>query len=63
MATIQKRKNKNGTYSYKVMIRHKDGLPPIYKTLPTLQETKDWSLQEEAKRRHGPIYKIISLRH
>ena len=51
MATIQKRKNKNGTYSYKVMIRHKDGLPPNYKTLPTLQETKDWSLQEEAKRR------------
>ncbi len=53
MATIQKRKNKNGTISYRIMIRHNDGLPTIYKTLPTLQEAKDWALQEEAKRRQG----------
>ena len=38
MATIQKRKNKNGSVGYKVMIRHQDGLPNIYKTFPTLQE-------------------------
>lgn len=51
MATIQKRKNKNSTISYKVMIRTKDGLPTSYKTFPTLQEAKDWALQEEAFRR------------
>ena len=53
MATIQKRKNKNGTHSYKVMIRIDDGLPPIYKTFPTHQEAKEWAIQEEALRRQG----------
>jgi len=53
MATIQKRKNKNGTTSYRVMIRPGDGLPTQHKTFPTYQEAKDWSIQEEAKRRQG----------
>lgn len=53
MATIQKRKNKNGTNSYRVMIRQSDGYPPSSKTLPTYQEAKDWGLQEEARRRQG----------
>ena len=53
MATIQKRPNKNGTHSYRVMIRSADGLPPIYKTFPTRQEAKEWAIQEEAKRRQG----------
>ena len=53
MATIQKRKNKNGTTGYRVMIRTEDGLPPTYKTFPTHQEAKDWAIQEEAKRRQG----------
>ncbi len=53
MATIQKRKNKNATNSYRVMIRPDDGLPTQYKTLPTYQEAKDWAIQEEAKRRQG----------
>jgi integrase len=53
MATIQKRKNKNGTTSYRVMIRPNDGLPATYKTLPTYQEAKDWAIQEEARRRQG----------
>lgn len=53
MATIQKRKNKNGTYSYRVMIRQSDGFPPGYKTLPTREEAKDWAIQEEARRRQG----------
>lgn len=53
MATIQKRKNKNGTHSYRVMIRPNDGLPVMYKTLPAYQEAKDWAIQEEAKRRQG----------
>jgi len=53
MATIQKRKNKNKTYSYKVIIRPNDGLPPTYKTFPLFQEAKDWSIQEEARRRQG----------
>ena len=53
MATIQKRKNKNGTISYRVMIRPDDGLPIQYKTWPTHQEAKDWAIQEEAKRRQG----------
>ena len=44
MATIQKRKNKNGSTSYRVMIRPQDGLPTTYKTFPTFQEAKDWSL-------------------
>ena len=53
MATIQKRKNKNGTTSYRVMIRPGDGLPTQYKTFPTREEAKDWAIQEEAKRRQG----------
>ncbi len=53
MATIQKRKNKNGTTSYRVMIRPNDGLPSTYKTWPTYQEAKDWAIQEEARRRQG----------
>ena len=53
MATIQKRKNKNGTASYRVMIRTQDGLPPIYKTFPTHQEAKEWAIQQEALRRQG----------
>ena len=38
MATIQKRKRKNGTYSYRVMIRQSDGYPPKSRTFPTKQE-------------------------
>lgn len=53
MATIQKRKNKDGSTSYKVTIKLGDGLPPQYKSLPTFQEAKDWAAQEEAKRRQG----------
>jgi len=53
MATIQKRKNKNGTNSYRIMIRPNDGLPTTYKTFPTFQEAKDWSIKEEARRRQG----------
>lgn len=53
MATIQKRKKQNGTYSYRVMIRQSDGYPPTYKTFPTRQEAKDWAQQEEARRRQG----------
>jgi integrase len=56
MATIQKRKNKNNTFSYRVMIRQSDGFPPTYKTFPTLQEAKDWSKQEEACRRQGAYF-------
>ncbi len=53
MATIQKRKNKNRTISYRVMIRPSDGFPAMYKTWPTYEEAKDWAIQEEAKRRQG----------
>lgn len=53
MATIQKRKKKNGTYSYRVMIRQSDGFPPTYKTFPTREEAKDWAKQEEVRRRQG----------
>jgi hypothetical protein len=53
MATIKKRDNKNGTKSYRVMIRTADGLPAQYKTFPTYPEAKDWAIQEEAKRRQG----------
>lgn len=56
MATIQKRKQKNGTYSYRVMIRQSDGFPPAYKTFPTKQEAKDWGVQEEARRRQGAYF-------
>jgi integrase len=56
MATIQKRKKKDGTYSYRIMIRQSDGFPTAYKTLPTLQEAKDWSKQEEARRRQGAYF-------
>jgi hypothetical protein len=49
MATIQKRKNKNGSVGYRVMIRHKDCFPPLYKTFPSLQEAKDWYTLRESK--------------
>lgn len=51
MATIQKRKKKDKTYSYRVMIRAQDGHPKISKTFPTFQEAKEWASQEEARRR------------
>jgi integrase len=53
MATIQKRPNKNKTFSYRVMIRQSDGFPPAYKTFPTKEEAKHWGKQEEARRRQG----------
>jgi hypothetical protein len=53
MATIQKRKNKNGTTGYRVMIRTQDGFAADSKTFPTHQEAKDWALQQEASRRQG----------
>jgi len=53
MATIQKRKKRDGTYSYRVMIRQSDGFPAAYKTLPTRQEAKDWAQEEEVRRRQG----------
>lgn len=56
MATIQKRQNKNKTFSYRVMIRQSDGYPPAYKTFPTKQEAKDWATQEEAHRRQGAYF-------
>jgi integrase len=49
----KKKKNKNGTLSYKVMIRAQDGFPPAYKTLPSFQEAKEWAILEEAKRKQG----------
>jgi integrase len=53
MSTIQKRRTKDGTCRYRVMIRQNDGFPVAYKTFPTLQEAKEWSIQEEARRRQG----------
>lgn len=53
MATIQKRPQKNGIIRYRFMIRQSDGFPPVSKTFPTKQEAKDWSKQEEARRRQG----------
>lgn len=53
MATIQKRKKSDGTYSYRVMVRQNDGFPPSYKTLPTKEEAKDWARDEEMRRRQG----------
>lgn len=53
MATIQKRKKKDGTFGYRVMIRQSDGFPTAYKTFPRLQEAKDWAQQEEVRRRQG----------
>jgi hypothetical protein len=50
MATIQKRKKRNGV-CYRVMIRSKDGFPPKYITFPTSQEAKDFAVKEEAQRR------------
>lgn len=35
------------------MIRQSDGYPPASKTFPSKQEAKDWSKQEEARRRQG----------
>lgn len=61
MATIQKRKNTDGSISYKGMIRAQDGFPPAYKTFSIYQEAKDWGIQEEAKRRRG-LYQPDTLK-
>lgn len=62
MATIQKRPNKNGSDSYRVMIRQSDGFPPASKTFPTRQEAKEWGKQEEARRRQGTYISEKALR-
>lgn len=56
MATIQKRKNKNGKYSYKAIVRVNDGYPPDYKSFPTRKEASDWATQIEASRRQGSYF-------
>lgn len=61
MATIQKRKKKNGTFSYRVMIRQSDGFPEASKTFPTRQEAKDWATQEEARRRQGAYFPSMAV--
>lgn len=53
MAIIQKRKNKNRTISYRIMIRPSDDLPAMYKTFSTYEEAKDWATIEEGSRRQG----------
>ena len=62
MATIQKRKKKNGGPSYRVMIRKSDGFPAESKTFPNSQEAKDWAIQEEARRRQGIYFPDQALR-
>lgn len=61
MATIQKNPKKDGTYSYKVMIRAQDGFPPAYKTFQNYQDAKNWAIQEEARRKQG-LYSPTSNR-
>jgi hypothetical protein len=63
MATIQKRKNKNNTFSYRVMIRQSDGFPPSSKTFPSRQEAKEWAQQEEARRRQGRYFPEAKAKH
>lgn len=53
MPGIQKRRNKNGVYTYRAQVRLNDGMPPQSKTFPTLPEARAWKTQEEAKRRQG----------
>jgi len=48
---IRKRKNSRGQPCYQVIIRDNDGHPPQYDTFPTLQEAKDWEIDERARRR------------
>ncbi|MBS0628214.1 MAG: hypothetical protein JSS09_08395 [Verrucomicrobia bacterium] len=59
MSGILKRKNKDGTYSYRAQVRLKDGMPPQSKTFPTLMEARTWKTQEEAKRRQGMYSALI----
>jgi integrase len=53
IATIPKNLKKDGTHSYKVMIRAQDGFPPAYKTFQNYQDAKHWAIQEEARRKQG----------
>lgn len=48
---IRKRKNSKGQPCYQVIIRDSDGHPAQYETFPTMQEAKDWEIQERARRR------------
>lgn len=48
---IRKRKNCKGQPCYQVIIRDNDGHPPKYETFPTMQEAKDWEIDERARRR------------
>lgn len=63
MSGILKRKNKNGSCSYRAQVRLKDGMPPQSKTFPTLIEARTWKTQEEAKRRQGMYLPSMTSKH
>jgi integrase len=63
MPGILKRRNKNGTYSYRAQVRLKDGMPHQSKTFPTLVEARAWKTQEEAKRRQGMYLPSMTSKH
>jgi hypothetical protein len=58
MATIQKRKNKNGTTSYRVMIRQSDGFRPVTRHFPQGRKPK---IGDKRKKRDAA--KAIAMGH
>lgn len=62
MATIRKRKNNDGTWSYNVQIRLK-GFKPLAKNWPTLYEAKRWAAQTETEMREGRYFNKAETQH
>ncbi|HUY04524.1 MAG TPA: site-specific integrase, partial [Rhodocyclaceae bacterium] len=55
MATVQKRKNDDGTTSYRVMIRLK-GHPSATATFSRLTDAREWSAKTEADMKAGRYF-------
>jgi ribosomal protein L37E len=48
MASIHKRKNRDGTFNYRVQIRRK-GIKHLIISFPSLKEAKDWAKNNEKR--------------
>lgn len=61
MATVQKRKNDDGTTSYRVMIRLK-GHPPASATFTRRTDAREWASRTERDMKEGRYYSAAKLK-
>lgn len=61
MATVQKRKNDDGTTSYRVMVRRK-GHPSATATFGRLTDAREWGAKTEADMKAGRFFGVAKLK-